>query len=88
MPALAAKLRVHRRVLYSPVDIQRHLPTGDRTLIEREAQRLVDLFRGGLICKNYPDLPGIGVQETWDQWAYEALLRAGGVDPALYPPKK
>ncbi|MBI2441355.1 MAG: hypothetical protein HYV35_08300 [Lentisphaerae bacterium] len=53
------------------------LPTGDRDLIERETRRLVETFRGGFIAKNYPDLKGIGVQPEWDQWAYEAFLRAG-----------
>ena len=73
-PALAAKLRSHGVGLFSPCDIQKVLPTGDRALIERETRRLVDTFRGGFIAKNYGDLPGIGVQPEWDQWAYEAFL--------------
>ncbi len=76
-PALAAKLRQHRVGLFCPCDIQKVLPTGDRTLIERETRRLVDTFRGGFIAKNYPDLPGIGVQPEWDQWAYDEFLRCG-----------
>jgi uroporphyrinogen decarboxylase len=77
MPALAAKLRGHGAGLYAPCDIQQVLPTGDRDLIERETERLVDTFRGGLIAKNYGDLHGIGVDPAWDQWAYEAFVRAG-----------
>jgi len=79
MPALAALLRRHKRALWAPVDIQRVMPTGDRDLIERESRRLVDTFRGGLICKNYGDLHGIGVEPEWDEWAYQAILRASGM---------
>ncbi len=82
MPALAAKLREAKVVLWSPVDIQRVLPTGDEKFIRSEAKRMVDLFSGGLICKNYPDLHGIGVKPEWDQWAYEALCEAAHIDPA------
>lgn len=79
MPALAEKLRTAKVGLWSPVDIQKVMPTGDRELIEAEARRLVETFRGGLIAKNYPDLHGIGVEEEWDDWAYNAILEAGGV---------
>jgi len=79
MPALAAKLKAKRVGLYAPVDIQKVLPTGDRAFIESEARRLVETFRGGLILKNYGDLNGIGVQPDWDQWAYEALVKAAGL---------
>ena len=81
MPALAAKLRKAKVALWSPVDIQKVMPTGDRAFIEAEAQRLVDTFRGGLILKNYGDLHGIGVEPEWDRWAYEAVLRACGIEP-------
>ena len=82
LPALAAKLRKHGVGLFSPCDIQRILPTGDRELIERETRRLVDAFRGGLIAKNYGDLHGIGVEPEWDQWAYDTFVRVGIPDPA------
>jgi uroporphyrinogen decarboxylase len=74
LPALAEKLRTRRVALWSPVDIQKVLPTGDRRYIEAETRRLIELFRGGLILKNYPDLPGIGVAPEWDQWAYETMI--------------
>lgn len=77
MPALAGKLRKHGVGLYSPVDIQKVLPTGDREAIERAARYLVDTFRGGFIATNYGDLAGIGVDPEWDGWAYEAFVRAG-----------
>ncbi|MHC4982649.1 MAG: uroporphyrinogen decarboxylase family protein [Planctomycetota bacterium] len=85
MPALAAKLRQRKAALWSPVDIQKVLPTGDRELIEAEASRMVRTFRGCLIAKNYPDLHGIGVEQRWDTWAYNAFLRASGIDPKAQP---
>jgi uroporphyrinogen decarboxylase len=80
MPALATKLRGRKVGLWAPVDIQKVMPTGDKGFIESEARRLVETFRGGLILKNYGDLKGIGVKPEWDQWAYEALLKAAGLD--------
>ena len=66
--------------LWSPVDIQQVMPTGDREFIESEAERMVNLFRGFLIAKNYGDLHGIGVEPEWDMWAYNAILRASGIE--------
>lgn len=77
LAALAGKLKGHGVGLFSPCDIQKVLPTGDRGLIERETARLVETFRGGFIAKNYGDLHGIGVEPEWDRWAYEAFVRAG-----------
>ncbi len=79
MPALADKLKARKVALWSPVDIQQVLPTGDRAYIEAEAERMVKLFNGFLIVKNYGDLAGIGVKEEWDMWAYNAVLRAAGI---------
>ncbi len=79
MPRLAALLRERKAALWSPVDIQQILPTGDRARIEAGARELVDVFEGGLICKNYGDLPGIGVQEAWDDWAYRAICARVGL---------
>ena len=74
---LAEKLKHHHVGLFSPCDIQSALPTGNRRIIERECRRLVSLFKGGLIAKNYPDLHGIGVTEEWDQWAYDTFVDEG-----------
>lgn len=79
MPKLAALLKERKAALWSPVDIQKILPTGDRALIEAGAREMYDIFEGGLICKNYGDLAGIGVEETWDDWAYQAILERAGV---------
>jgi hypothetical protein len=76
---LAALFKERKAALWSPVDIQQIMPTGDRATIEAGAKRMIDTFEGGLICKNYGDLPGIGVKEEWDQWAYEAICKRAGV---------
>lgn len=73
MPELAGLLRRRTAALWSPIDIQRVLPTGDRDFIVREATKMCRIFDGCLIVKNYPDLPGIGVEEAWDDWGYEAV---------------
>ena len=81
MPKLAALLRERKAALWSPVDIQKILPTGDREVIEDGAREMIDIFEGGLICKNYPDLPGIGVKPEWDDWAYHAICDRMGIAP-------
>lgn len=78
MPALSEKLKKHGVGLYSPCDIQKVLPTGDRAFIEKETERLVNTFRGGFIATSYGDLKGIGVKPEWDQWAYDTFVRVGG----------
>lgn len=78
MPWLAKKFRERGGCLWSPVDIQKVLPTGDREYIEAETNRMCDIFEGMLLLKNYPDLPGIGVKEEWDDWAYNAACRRYG----------
>ena len=80
MPKLAALFEERKAALWSPVDIQKILPTGDRATIEAGANRMIDLFWGGLICKNYGDLRGIGVEEEWDMWAYRAICQRAGVE--------
>lgn len=77
LESLSEKLRRLKVCLWSPVDIQKILPTGNRELIESESKKMVELFRGGLIVKNYGDLHGIDVKPEWDQWAYQAFLKAG-----------
>ncbi len=75
---LSPRLRLLGLALHAPVDIQRVLPTGERETIEEEARRMVALFEGRFIAKNYPDLHGIGVEEEWDQWAYAVFAEAAG----------
>ena len=73
MADLAQLLKKYKAALWSPIDIQKIMPTGDRRLIEKGVEDMFKHFEGGLIFKNYSDLKGIGVQEEWDNWAYQAI---------------
>ena len=81
MPRLAEKFKERKVALYSPLDIQKILPTGRKDFIVTEARRMVDIFRGFLIVKDYPDLKAIGVRPEWDQLAYTTFLEASGLKP-------
>lgn len=80
MPLLAKKFRERKVTLWSPVDIQQVMPTGDRAYIEEQTRFMMETFNGALILKNYPDLHGIGVKEEWDMWAYNEVLCNCGID--------
>ncbi|MCC6443845.1 MAG: hypothetical protein IT210_10370 [Armatimonadetes bacterium] len=73
---LADKLNRLGVCLYAPVDIQKIMPFGNRQQIEGEARRMIALFDGHLIAKNYGDLHGIGVEEEWDGWAYRVFEKS------------
>lgn len=78
---LAAKLKAIGVCLWSPVDIQKIMPTGNKELIEKSAERMVALFfrqNRRFIAKNYGDLKGIGVKEEWDKWAYDKFAALAG----------
>jgi len=80
---LADKLKTTGVCLWSPVDIQKIMPTGNKELIEKYAELMVKLFfnqNGRFIAKNYGDLKGIGVKEEWDQWAYEKFAVLAGMN--------
>ncbi|MCC7492816.1 MAG: hypothetical protein IT204_10730 [Fimbriimonadaceae bacterium] len=65
---------------WSPVDIQWVLPHGDRALIEEHAQQMLAKLGGrggGLIVKDYPDNPSIGVEPLWQHWGYEVFRQHG-----------
>ena len=66
-----------RAVFYSPVDIQKVLPTGDRELIERRAMEMCEIFRkagGGFIAKDYPSYGDIGIELEWAHWAQDVIV--------------
>ena len=71
---LKALLDKYSAALWSPIDIQKVLPTGDKELIRAAADRMFETFKGGIIFKQYGDLPGIGVKEEWNKWGYERIL--------------
>lgn len=79
MPALAAKLRDAGAAIWSPIDIQKVLPTGDKNYIQEQTRVMIDTFKGSLVLKNYPDLHGIGVDPEWDMWAYDEIIRYCGI---------
>lgn len=64
---------------YSPLDIQKTLPTGNRRLIEEQALIMVQAFRdvagGSLILKDYPSYADIRVDEQWATWARDIFLQ-------------
>jgi len=63
-------------VFWSPVDIQKVLPTGNRELIESRALEMCRMFRkmgGGWIAKDYPSYEDIGVEEEWARWAMDVI---------------
>lgn len=67
--------------LFSPVDIQKIMTTGDRNLIEGTARKMLEVFRkyadGALIACDYGDYAGISVEEEWATWAREIFLNEG-----------
>ncbi len=75
MADLAALLTKYNAALWSPIDVQKILPTGDYEIIKAGVADMFKYFNGFLIFKNYPDLPGIGVKPEWDQFAYDEILR-------------
>lgn len=73
-----------KTTFYSPLDIQKTLPSGDRALIEQEALRMCRAFAdtgGGLILKDYPSYGDIGVEEEWAAWARAVFLDHLEIEP-------
>jgi hypothetical protein len=69
---------------WSPCDIQKILPTGDKILIENSVRRMVQHLAvkgGGLIAKSYGnslnDLQSIGVKPEWSQFAHKCFMKYG-----------
>jgi uroporphyrinogen decarboxylase len=69
---------------WSPCDIQKVLPTGDRRLIEESVRRMVEYLatdRGGLIAKSYgdshADLQSIGTSPESNEFALNCFIKYG-----------
>ena len=67
---------------WSPCDVQKVLPSGDKKLIEDSVRRMVEHLSvngGGLIAKSYgdrmEDLTSIGVKLEWSQFALECFVK-------------
>lgn len=72
-----AKEFAHRVTFFSPIDVQKVLPTGNRELIEKRAKEMCDLFReagGGWIAKDYPAYGDIGVDPEWAMWGQKVIM--------------
>jgi uroporphyrinogen decarboxylase len=64
--------------IWSPVDIQRDLPTGDESHIRACARELIDKLGsngGGFICGNYGDVRSLAVEPEWQEWARDEFAR-------------
>ena len=73
-----AKTCSGKTAIYSPVDIQRDLPTGDESHIRAKARELIDKLGsngGGFICGNYNSPRSLGVEEEWQTWAADEFAR-------------
>lgn len=67
-----------KTAIWSPVDIQRDLPTGNETYIRERARELIDKLGsngGGFICGNYGDVKSLAVQPEWQEWARDEFVR-------------
>jgi uroporphyrinogen-III decarboxylase len=67
-----------RTAIWSPVDIQRDLPTGDEQYIRERARELIDKLGssgGGFICGYYGDMKSLAVEPEWQAWAMDEFAR-------------
>ncbi|MCX6346299.1 MAG: hypothetical protein NT018_14705 [Armatimonadetes bacterium] len=67
-----------KTAIWSPVDIQRDLPTGDEAYIRERARELIDKLGangGGFICGAYPDPESLAVKPEWQGWASDEFAR-------------
>lgn len=76
---LSGLLKKYKAGLWSPIDIQKIMPTGDYGIIEKGVQYMFEHYSDCVIFKNYGDLPGIGVKEEWDNWAYKKICKMSGI---------
>lgn len=69
-----------KTAIWSPVDIQRDLPTGDEEHIRKCARELIDKLGGhggGFICGYYADVKSLGVEPEWQLWAIDEFAKYG-----------
>lgn len=72
-----------RTTIWSPVDIQKILPTGNKELIRASAKEMIDKLGaqgGGFIAGAYGDVRSLAVEPEWQQWACEAFVDYGRPD--------
>lgn len=67
-----------KTAVWSPVDIQRDLPTADEAYIRERARELIDKLGsngGGFICGYYADVRSLAVEPEWQMWAVDEFAR-------------
>ena len=68
----------NRVCFYSPVDIQKIMPTGDKKTIEDGALTMMNNFKkhcgGGLIINDYGSWKDLHVSEEWAEWARQTVI--------------
>ncbi len=67
-----------KTAIWSPVDIQRDLPTGDQDYIRARARELIDKLgsrEGGFICGTYPDVKSLAAEPQWQMWASDEFAK-------------
>lgn len=65
-----------KTAIWSPVDIQKYLPTGNKELIVAAAHEMVAKLGsngGGFIAGYYGDVKSLAVQPEWQMWAHETF---------------
>lgn len=72
-----------RMTIWSPVDIQWKLPTGNKELIQAAAKEYIEKlgsFGGGYMAGSYGDHRALGIEPEWQLWGYEAFAEyAAGI---------
>ncbi len=67
-----------RTTIWSPVDIQKDLPTGEEPYIRERARELIRTLHrnGGFICGYYGDPRSLAVEPEWQMWAVDEFAKA------------
>jgi uroporphyrinogen decarboxylase len=79
-----------KTAIWSPVDIQRDLPTGNESYIRERARELIDKLGsngGGFIARSYGDVRSLAVEPEWQDWASDEFSKYAlqvGAQPAAY----
>lgn len=67
-----------KTAIWSPVDIQRDLPTANEPYIRERARELIDKLGsngGGFICGYYGDVRSLAVEPEWQMWAVDEFMK-------------
>lgn len=63
---------------YSPVDIQKIMPTGDKNIIVNRTNEMLELFKthchGSWIAKEYTNYSDINLKPEWMKWFFDTVI--------------